>query len=134
MGAWRALARGDGERAHLAALDVLDRARQVVEEHLHLPTDQIGQRTALRVGPLVAPDERRTDHVALRARQGVLPGLPSGVGQPRDGDNRAMYALFDSVQAHLTFFRVPYDFHAAAAAIRHSGQPEYFARRLEHGL
>lgn len=55
------------------------------------------------------------------------------VGQPRDGDTRAMYALFDAARACLTFFRVPYDFHAAAAAIRRSGQPEFFAQRLEHG-
>jgi diadenosine tetraphosphatase ApaH/serine/threonine PP2A family protein phosphatase len=55
------------------------------------------------------------------------------VGQPRDGDPRAMYAIFDTTAAQLTFHRVAYDHHAAAAAIRHAGLPEYFAKRLEDG-
>lgn len=55
------------------------------------------------------------------------------VGQPRDGDTRAMYALFDTAQYRLTFHRVGYDHRAAAAAVRRAGQPEYFASRLEEG-
>jgi diadenosine tetraphosphatase ApaH/serine/threonine PP2A family protein phosphatase len=55
------------------------------------------------------------------------------VGQPRDGDPRAMYALFDTTAAQLTFHRVAYDHHGAAAAIRRAGLPEYFAKRLEDG-
>lgn len=55
------------------------------------------------------------------------------VGQPRDGNTRAMYAVFDAAQAKLAFFRVAYDHVAAAAAIRAAGQPEYFAQRLEDG-
>lgn len=55
------------------------------------------------------------------------------VGQPRDGDTRAMYAMFDTDRARLTFHRVAYDHHAAARAIRASGLPDYFADRLELG-
>lgn len=33
----------------------------------------------------------------------------SVVGQPRDGDARAMYALFDDTARQITFYRVPYD-------------------------
>jgi len=55
------------------------------------------------------------------------------VGQPRDGNPRAMYALFDGARAQLTFHRVDYDHHAAAAAIRRAGLPDYFAARLETG-
>ena len=55
------------------------------------------------------------------------------VGQPRDGDTRAMYALFDTEACQPTFHRVAYDHHAAAAAIRRAGLPEFFARRLEDG-
>ena len=55
------------------------------------------------------------------------------VGQPRDGDPRAMYAIFDMAAARLTFHRVPYDHAAAAQAIRQAGLPEYFAHRLETG-
>ena len=55
------------------------------------------------------------------------------VGQPRDGNPQAMYALFDSAAEQLTFHRVHYDHAAAADAIRRAGLPEYFARRLEQG-
>jgi diadenosine tetraphosphatase ApaH/serine/threonine PP2A family protein phosphatase len=55
------------------------------------------------------------------------------VGQPRDGNPQAMYALFDTDKMQLTFHRVPYDHAAAAAAIRRAGLPPYFADRLERG-
>lgn len=55
------------------------------------------------------------------------------VGQPRDGNPRAMYALFDTDKLQLTFQRVSYDHQAAAAAIRQAGLPAFFADRLESG-
>jgi diadenosine tetraphosphatase ApaH/serine/threonine PP2A family protein phosphatase len=55
------------------------------------------------------------------------------VGQPRDGNPRAMYALFDSSAAQLTFHRVAYDHMAAARSVREAGLPEFCARRLEMG-
>lgn len=55
------------------------------------------------------------------------------VGQPRDGNTRAMYSLFDTERAQLTFYRVAYDHFAAANAIRRAGLHEFFADRLEHG-
>jgi diadenosine tetraphosphatase ApaH/serine/threonine PP2A family protein phosphatase len=54
-------------------------------------------------------------------------------GQPRDGNTEAMYCLFDTERAQLTFHRVPYDHFAAAAAIRKVGLHEFFADRLERG-
>jgi diadenosine tetraphosphatase ApaH/serine/threonine PP2A family protein phosphatase len=55
------------------------------------------------------------------------------VGQPRDGNPKAMYALFDTSLTQLTFHRVAYDHHAAATAIRQAGLLEFFAKRLEEG-
>lgn len=55
------------------------------------------------------------------------------VGQPRDGDARAMYALLDTAHARLVFHRVPYDIQGAAQAIRRAGLPAFFAERLERG-
>ncbi|MFA9441272.1 metallophosphoesterase [Uliginosibacterium sp. sgz301328] len=60
--------------------------------------------------------------------------IAGSVGQPRDGDTRAMYAMFDDEPARLTFHRVPYDFEAAARAIRATPLPAFFADRLEAGL
>ncbi len=55
------------------------------------------------------------------------------VGQPRDGDTRAMYALFDTTSEKLIFHRIAYDHVAAAHSIRKAGLPEFFATRLETG-
>ncbi|HET8539560.1 MAG TPA: metallophosphoesterase family protein [Anaeromyxobacter sp.] len=54
-------------------------------------------------------------------------------GQPRDGNTAACYAMLDTDRATLTFFRVPYDWRAAAEKIRAAGLPESLARRLERG-
>jgi len=54
-------------------------------------------------------------------------------GQPRDGNTAACYAVADRSLRTLTFFRVPYDWHAAAAKVRAAGLPEQLARRLEKG-
>jgi diadenosine tetraphosphatase ApaH/serine/threonine PP2A family protein phosphatase len=60
-------------------------------------------------------------------------GTVGSVGQPRDGDVRAMYAGLDLERGQLRFFRVPYDHVAAAASIRRAGLPERYAQRLLEG-
>lgn len=55
------------------------------------------------------------------------------VGQPRDGNNAACYALFDTELEELTHFRVPYAHGIAANKIRAAGLPPRLALRLEHG-
>jgi diadenosine tetraphosphatase ApaH/serine/threonine PP2A family protein phosphatase len=70
--------------------------------------------------------------VPLAAHRGWV-ALVGSVGQPRDGDPRAMYALLDATQARLAFHRVAYDHAGAAAAVRAAGLPEGFAQRLERG-
>lgn len=59
--------------------------------------------------------------------------IVGSVGQPRDRDARAMYALFDEQACSITFHRVPYDHAAAAATIRSTPLPAFFADRLEAG-
>lgn len=54
-------------------------------------------------------------------------------GQPRDGDPRAMYTVYDLGARKITFHRVPYNHTEAAAAIRQADMPEFFAQRLERG-
>jgi diadenosine tetraphosphatase ApaH/serine/threonine PP2A family protein phosphatase len=56
------------------------------------------------------------------------------VGQPRDGDARLSYALFDADGALLTFVRLSYDVGSAQAAIRAVAElPEFLAERLVQG-
>lgn len=59
--------------------------------------------------------------------------IPGSVGQPRDGIPAACYALFDTGTSTLTYFRVAYDFAAAARKIREAGLPERFVVLLEEG-
>jgi len=59
--------------------------------------------------------------------------IPGAVGQPRDNNPAACYALFDVEQALLTFRRVPYDHEAAAAKVRAAGLPQDLADRLLDG-
>lgn len=60
--------------------------------------------------------------------------IVGSVGQPRDGNNQASYALFDPTRERMTFFRVPYDYRTAAQKIRAAGLPERLAMRLERGV
>ena len=55
------------------------------------------------------------------------------VGQPRDGDIRANYALLDSVTSQLTFHRVSYDHLTVAQTMRDLGLSEALITRLESG-
>lgn len=58
---------------------------------------------------------------------------PGAVGQPRDGDWRASFAIYEDVIEKVTFFRTPYDVAAAQAAIRAAELPERLALRLSTG-
>jgi len=54
------------------------------------------------------------------------------VGQPRDGDTRAAYVVYD-MSREIELVRVPYDIARTQAKIRNAGLPERLARRLELG-
>jgi predicted phosphodiesterase len=58
---------------------------------------------------------------------------PGSVGQPRDGDARAAFAIYDTEENSVTFHRVPYDITAAQEKIFAAGLPERLAIRLEEG-
>ena len=58
---------------------------------------------------------------------------PGSVGQPRDGDSRAAYAIVDTDARHIDFFRIQYDIEAAQRKIIDAGLPEGLARRLASG-
>ena len=58
---------------------------------------------------------------------------PGSVGQPRDGDPRAAYALLDLDDGSVAERRVDYDIDAVAAAVRDAGLPERIGTRLYDG-
>ena len=59
---------------------------------------------------------------------------PGSVGQPRDGDARAAYAVIDTTGLTVTFRRVAYPFAETQRRIRAHKLPEMFADRLALGL
>lgn len=58
---------------------------------------------------------------------------PGSVGQPRDGDWRAAFALYDSDQRVVTFCRVPYELRSAQDRIFAANLPARLATRLAAG-
>lgn len=59
---------------------------------------------------------------------------PGSVGQPRDGDPRAAYALYDVDNSTVEFRRVPYEIERTQKAITDAGLPIRLAMRLSSGL
>lgn len=55
------------------------------------------------------------------------------VGQPRDGDSRACYVIYDAAAEAVEFVRLEYDVDAAAEKIRRAGLPGMLADRLYQG-
>jgi diadenosine tetraphosphatase ApaH/serine/threonine PP2A family protein phosphatase len=117
----------DASRAQ-QSLDASGGATFVFSGHVHEPslfTATPGGRpvafTPLPGVPIPVPAHRRWL---------VIPG---SVGQPRDGNTAACWAMADFARATITYHRVPYDWTAAARKIRDAGLPERLARRLERG-
>lgn len=58
---------------------------------------------------------------------------PGSVGQPRDGDPRAAYAVLDVERFEVDLHRVEYDVEAVIEAVRAAGLPERIGTRLRDG-
>jgi diadenosine tetraphosphatase ApaH/serine/threonine PP2A family protein phosphatase len=70
----------------------------------------------------------------FRTGDGKIMINPGSVGQPRDGDPRAAYALLDVEAVTVEFRRVEYDVAATQRRMRELGLPEMLADRLTFGL
>ena len=66
-------------------------------------------------------------------RQGKYLINPGSVGQPRDGDPRAAFAVYDSDTRIVEFYRARYDVEKAQQRIRQAGLPDRLADRLSMG-
>ena len=58
---------------------------------------------------------------------------PGSVGQPRDGDQRAAFAIIDTERREVEVHRVDYDVERACAAITAAGLPISLSERLREG-
>ncbi|UCG10043.1 MAG: metallophosphoesterase family protein [Dehalococcoidia bacterium] len=59
---------------------------------------------------------------------------PGGVGQPRDGDPRASYAIYDEETRMVTLHRVAYDIKATQKKMIKQGLPMPLVTRLSYGM
>lgn len=125
---WRYVLDQRSATASLDAASHLPEVRHVFGGHVHLQTLYYRGSGAELMKFLPTPGVA----VPVPRHRHWLATIGS-VGQPRDGNPQAMYALFDTDKLHLSFQRVAYDHQSAAAAIRRAGLPAFFADRLETG-
>ena len=94
--------------------------------HSHIPfICRPSEEGAVFLGfPLDTPLVLRTERLIIN---------PGGVGQPRDGDPRASYILYDSDAGTVMHHRVDYDIPKTQEKIRGHGLPEFLADRLALG-
>lgn len=114
----------DAERSLRAS-----RSRIVFSGHVHAPA-LYRRADDGRMGRHVPAAGQR---IALQPQHQYLV-LPGAVGQPRDQNNAAAYAIFDDDAREITYFRVPYNHGAAARKVIAAGLPIVFAMRLVEGL
>ncbi len=120
---WEYLTTNSAARAHFAAQET----RLSIVGHTHLPMVIHEEED----GEISAEIPEEGDIVFVRdGRHCINPG---GVGQPRDGDPRACYALLDLSTGTASFYRVPYDIEAVQARMRAAGLPEPLIDRLARG-
>lgn len=93
--------------------------------HSHVPMavslDQEGEYLVQKENPLTIQDDMR-----------YIINVGS-VGQPRDLNPRACFAIYDNEEKKYELFRVEYNINETQSKIRKSGLPEFLAERLELG-
>ncbi len=121
---WRYVLDADDARRSLDAV----RARIVLCGHTHLPklfgltaTAKLVTHTPIAEVPVPLTRPRRWLAVV------------GAVGQPRDGNPAAAYAMLDTAANAIETIRVPYDAVAAGEKIRAAGLPDILATRLLKG-
>lgn len=118
------------------AVDTLSMCRTLfcLVGHTHIPFFLEYDRSARRIRRIFSePDELA--EVAFEDQPEQLRYLvnPGSVGQPRDGDPRACFAVVDTEAKRIRIRRAAYDVASAQQKIRRAGLPEFLAERLAIG-
>lgn len=107
--------------------------RVVFFGHTHVPSlfslDERGEEAKMEITLLVGG--RRTISIEDGFRYLINPG---SVGQPRDRDPRAAYAIYDGAARKVYHYRVPYPAGRARKRILKAGLPAVLGDRLLHGV
>jgi diadenosine tetraphosphatase ApaH/serine/threonine PP2A family protein phosphatase len=97
--------------------------------HTHYPASfELSNGEFESYGP--SPDAET--HLPLRDGAKYLVN-PGSVGQPRDGDPRAAYAIVDEKLKRVELFRLDYPIDQAQAKVTKAGLPDVLAQRLAVG-
>jgi predicted phosphodiesterase len=113
---------------HAAVIFAMHDAPVILYGHTHLPVifsvDSNGEVRGMRApaGEVIRLD-RHTRYLVN----------PGSVGQPRDRNPDASFAIFDSDRLTVQFLRVRYDYRKTQAAILRAGLPHILAERLASG-
>lgn len=126
-GEWQRLATLPDARASFAAF----REQICFFGHSHRCTAFLEKEGKVRPLPIVY-DAEGTCTIPLEEDCRYLIN-PGAVGQPRDLDPRAAYAILDREAQTISLYRVEYDTAAAAEKISRTGLPEHFAEALMEG-
>jgi diadenosine tetraphosphatase ApaH/serine/threonine PP2A family protein phosphatase len=121
---WEYILGAEAARAHLAR----QQTPYGLVGHTHVP--MLCVEPAPRQTPVVRWPE---DGEAVMLTEQRLIINPGGVGQPRDGDPRAAYAILDLAARTVTFHRVDYDIARTQQAMREAGLPWWLILRLSYG-
>ncbi len=134
LGGLPAVLAGDGFRCAHAELAMPYRYGYIIEAEDALPSWQACSEPLLFVGHSHQPGlfvtgksgrayalEAQDFQVEAGKRYIVNVG---SVGQPRDGDVRASYALYDNETGAVYFRRIPFDVNGYRASLEHRGLPE----------
>jgi predicted phosphodiesterase len=133
-------------RANLAVLD--GAVRVGLHGHTHMPVAFLEERGGGDADggdadggdadggpgrrPLSTIRGRAGETLELRGRRALV--NPGSVGQPRDGDPRASYLVWEPEADRVTWHRVDYDVEAVQRSMREAGLPASLAARLSIGL
>lgn len=115
------------ERSAMPSFRVSD-ARVIFCGHVHVPALMTCDRQGTVRGHAIPMGKPIP---LLRSRRWLA--VVGSVGQPRDGQPQAGFAIFDTTHNELTFRRVAYDAAATARKVREAGLPETLALRLLRG-
>jgi diadenosine tetraphosphatase ApaH/serine/threonine PP2A family protein phosphatase len=116
--------------------NTLDAARSIMATeahatfcgHIHQPT-LYSMSSAAKITSFVPTSGVPVQLLEGRRWLAVL----GSVGQPRDRDPAASFAMFDTSAREITYCRARYDVEAAAKRIRENGLPLWLADRLSAG-
>lgn len=108
------------------------RARVCFHGHSHVPAVfSLGREPGQpREIELVMPGDGQ--RIELDPARAYLLNVGS-VGQPRDGDPRACYVIYDTADASVTYYRVPYPLDGVSRDMREAGLPSFLIQRLAAG-